>query len=43
MLQHTPPDVPRWHPSSVRHLLARAEQLGLAGTPAAHVDAAVWR
>ena len=33
----------RWHPSSVRHLLARAEQLGLAGTPAAQVDLAVWR
>ena len=33
----------RWHPSSVRHLLLKAEQLGLAGTPPAHLDPAVWR
>jgi DNA invertase Pin-like site-specific DNA recombinase len=43
MRERTPRGGTRWHPSSVRHLLARAEQLGLAGVPAAHVGAAVWR
>jgi hypothetical protein len=33
----------RWHPSSVKHLLARAEKLGLAGAPPARVDPGVWR
>ena len=41
--ERTPRDGTRWHPSSVKHLLGRAEQLGLAGTPAAKVAAAVWR
>jgi hypothetical protein len=43
MRERTPRGGTRWHPSSVRHLLTRAEQLGLAGTPAAQVDLAVWR
>jgi len=33
----------RWHPSSVRHLLGRAEQLGLAGSASAKVASEVWR
>jgi hypothetical protein len=32
-----------WHPSSVEHLLARAEMFGLAGAPPAQVDPWVWR
>ena len=43
MRERTPRGGTRWHPSSVRLLLARAEQLGLAGAPAAQVDPAVWR
>ncbi len=43
MRERTPRDGTRWHPSSVKHLLGPAEQLGLAGTPAAKVAAAVWR
>ena len=34
MRERTPRGGTRWHPSSVKHLLARAEQLGLAGDPA---------
>jgi hypothetical protein len=35
MRERTPRGGTRWHPSSVKHLLARAEQLGLSGaTPA---------
>ena len=30
--ERTPRGGTRWHPSSVKHLLARAERLGLAGT-----------
>ncbi len=33
----------RWHPSSVKHLLGRAEQLGLAGTPPARISPDLWR
>jgi len=33
----------RWHPSSVKHLLDRAEQLGLTGTLPAKVAPHVWR
>lgn len=33
----------RWHPSSVKHLLGRAEQLGLVGTASAHLAPRVWR
>jgi len=43
MRERTPRGGTRWHPSSVKHLLGRAEQLGLAGTPAAQVAAGVWR
>src|SRR5271167_3384118 len=43
MRERTPRGGTRWHPSSVKHLLARAEQLGLAGTPPAQVDPGVWR
>ena len=31
MRERTPRGGTRWHPSSVKHLLARAEELGLAG------------
>jgi DNA invertase Pin-like site-specific DNA recombinase len=31
MRERTPRGGTRWHPSSIRHLLARAEELGLAG------------
>ena len=43
MRERTPRGGTRWHPSSVEHLLARAEQLGLAGAPPALVDPRVWR
>jgi hypothetical protein len=43
MRERTPRGGTRWHPSSVKHLLSRAEQLGLAGTPPAKVDPRVWR
>jgi DNA invertase Pin-like site-specific DNA recombinase len=43
MRERTPRGGTRWHPSSVKHLLGRAEQLGLAETPAAKVAAGVWR
>jgi len=32
MHERTPRGGTRWHPSSVQHLLARAQRLGLAGT-----------
>jgi hypothetical protein len=32
MRERTPRGGTRWHPSSVKHLLTRAEQLGVAGT-----------
>ena len=43
MREHTLRGGTRWHPSSVRHLLGQAEQLGLAGTAAAKVASEVWR
>jgi hypothetical protein len=43
MHERTPRGGTRWHPSSVKHLLARAERLGLAGTPAASVGPGIWR
>ena len=43
MRERTPRGGTRWHPSSVKHLLSRAEQLGLAGTAAAKVAPDVWR
>jgi hypothetical protein len=43
MRERTPRGGTRWHPSSVKHLLDRAERLGLVGTPPAQVDPGVWR
>ncbi len=43
MRERTPRGGTRWHPSSVKHLLSRAEQIGLAGTTAARVRADLWR
>ena len=43
MRERTPRGGTRWHPSSVKHLLGRAEQLGLAGSAAAKVAPDVWR
>ena len=37
MHERTPRGGTRWHPSSVKHLLTRAEHLGLAGTASAKV------
>jgi hypothetical protein len=37
MRERTPRGGTRWHPSSVNHLLARAERLGLAGTASVKV------
>jgi DNA invertase Pin-like site-specific DNA recombinase len=43
MRERTPRGGTRWHPSSVKHLLAKAEQLGLAGAAPGQVGPAVWR
>jgi hypothetical protein len=43
MRERTPRGRTRWHPSFVKHLLARAQKLGLAGVPPAQVDPQVWR
>jgi hypothetical protein len=43
MRERTPRGGTRWHPSSVKHLLARAEQLGLAGAAPGQVRPDVWR
>jgi hypothetical protein len=43
MRERTPRGGTRWHPSSVKHLLDRAERLGSVGTPPARVDPGVWR
>jgi hypothetical protein len=43
MRERTPRGGTRWHPSSVKHLLARAEKLALAGVPPAQLDPGVWR
>jgi DNA invertase Pin-like site-specific DNA recombinase len=42
MRERTPRGGTRWHPSSVRHLLTRAERLGLRGDMADRVGRAVW-
>jgi hypothetical protein len=42
MRERTPRGGTHWHPSSVKHLLGRAERLGLTGTAPAQVDAGVW-
>jgi len=38
MRERTPRGGTRWHPSSVKHLLARAERLGLNGTSSAKTE-----
>jgi len=43
MRERTPRGGTRWHPSSVKHLLGRAEKFGLAGAPPAQIDPEVWR
>ena len=43
MRERTPRGGTRWHPSSVKHLLARAERLGLGGTGPGQMDREVWR
>ncbi len=43
MRERTPRGGTRWHPSSVKPLLGRAEQLGLAGSTSAKVAPDVWR
>jgi hypothetical protein len=43
MRERTPRGGTRWHPSSIRHLLGRAERLGPAGTAPAKVTPDVWR
>jgi hypothetical protein len=43
MRERTPRGGTRWHPSSVKHLLARAEQLGLAGTAPGQVRPDAWQ
>jgi DNA invertase Pin-like site-specific DNA recombinase len=43
MRERTPRGGTRWHPSSVKHLLGRAEKLGLAGTAPAQVGREIWR
>ncbi len=43
MRERTPRGGTRWHPSSVKHLLDRAELLGLTGTLSAKVAPHVWR
>ena len=42
MRERTPRGGTRWHPSSVKHLLGRAEQLGLAGSTSVKVASDVW-
>jgi hypothetical protein len=41
MHERTPRGGTRWHPSSVKHLLTRAEHLGLGGTASAKVGPSV--
>ena len=41
MRERTPRGGTRWHASSVKHLLTRAEHLGLAGTPSAKIGPGV--
>jgi hypothetical protein len=43
MRERTPRGGTRWHPSSVKHLLGRAEKFGLAGAPPAQVESQIWR
>lgn len=43
MRERTPRGGTRWHPSSVKHLLTRAERLGLKGKASGQVQPDVWR
>jgi DNA invertase Pin-like site-specific DNA recombinase len=43
MRERTPRGGTRWHPSSVKHLLTRAERLGLAGTGPGQIRTEAWR
>jgi DNA invertase Pin-like site-specific DNA recombinase len=43
MRERTPRGGTRWHPSSVKHLLDRAERDGLAGHSATVLDPNLWR
>src|SRR4051794_21621626 len=43
MRERTPRGGTRWHPSSVKHLLTRAERLGLAGSAPGQIRADAWR
>jgi DNA invertase Pin-like site-specific DNA recombinase len=43
MRERTPRGGTRWHPSSVKHLLGRAERLGLAGNPPGQVGHGIGR
>ena len=43
MRERTPRGGTRWHASSVRHLLTRAEQLGLRGAAAGRLRTEIWR
>ena len=42
MRERTPRGGTRWHTSSVKHLLTRAERLGLAGNSPAKIGPGVW-
>ncbi len=42
MRERTPRGGTRWHPSSVKHVLLKAERLGLAGGEPAKVSPAAW-
>jgi DNA invertase Pin-like site-specific DNA recombinase len=42
MRERTPRGGTRWHPSSVKHLLTRAEKLGLAGSAPGQIRADAW-
>ncbi|WP_420608288.1 recombinase family protein [Novosphingopyxis sp.] len=43
MRERTPRGGTRWHPSSVKHLLARAQRLGLASITPTQVRTNLWR
>src|SRR3954454_22417277 len=43
MRERTPRGGTRWHPSSVKHLLTRAQQLGLAGSAPGEIRPDIWQ
>jgi DNA invertase Pin-like site-specific DNA recombinase len=43
MRERTPRGGTRWHPSSVKHLLTRAAQIGLAGAAPGQIQPDAWR